>query len=65
MNVISTEDEIFWKEVRQGVDQVSTQMDRQVTIERGTHKATIVKASKSIMIVVDEIEPEQPVLVKP
>jgi hypothetical protein len=40
-------------------------MDRQITIERGTHKATIVKASKSIMIVVDEIEPEQPVLVKP
>lgn len=65
MKVISTQDEIFWSEVRQGVDQLSTQIDRQVTIERGTHKATIVKASKSIMIVIDEVEPEQPILVKP
>ena len=63
--VTNTEDEIFWRDVRNAVDQVSTAQSRQVTVARGTKEATVAKASDAIMIAIVERVPEQPVLVSP
>lgn len=64
-NVVNTEDEIFWRDIRNAVDQVSANMSRQITVTRGTKEATVAKASDSIMIAIEETVPEQPVLVSP
>jgi hypothetical protein len=64
-SITNTEDEIFWRDVRNAVDQVSTNQTRQVTVTRGTQEATVAKASDAIMIAIVEVVPEQPVLVAP
>ena len=64
-SITNTEDEIFWRDVRNAVDQVSTTQTRQVTVTRGTKEATVAKASDSILIAIVEVVPEQPVLVAP
>jgi hypothetical protein len=65
VSITNTEDEIFWRDIRHAVDQVSNNVTRQVTVQRGTKEATVVKASDSIMIAIENFEPEQPVLVSP
>jgi hypothetical protein len=63
----SPEDIIFWHEVRTGYDQVAINATRQILVARGTKQAKIYHNPKSnhVMIAISEIEPEQPILVKP
>jgi len=67
LKVESPEDIIFWREVRAGYDQVAINATRQILVERGTKQAKIYHNPRSnhIMIAIEEIEPEQPVLVRP
>lgn len=63
----SPEDQIFWREVRTAYDLVATHANRQIRVARGHKEAKIYHNPKTdhIMIAIEEIVPEQPVLVKP
>lgn len=65
--VESPEDIIFWREVRAGYDQVAINATRQILIERGAKQAKIYHNPRSnhIMVAIEDIEPAQPILVKP
>ena len=63
--MIDPEDEILWRDVRNAVRQVEKNSERQITIEKAGYKATIVKASDSILISLEVQEPDPPKLILP
>jgi len=67
LKVESPEDQIFWSEIRTAYDLVANQNERQIKVTRGHKEAKVYYVSKTdhIMVAISEIEPEQPILVKP
>ena len=57
--------DLFWQEIKNAVHQVTTHRDRQITIERGGHKAAVVAAGDAILISLEEVDPEPVVLISP
>lgn len=51
-------DILFWREIRNAYDQVATNSERQIVIERQGRKATIAAASTFIMIAIEEVNTE-------
>lgn len=67
MKVESPEDQIFWSEIRTAYDMVTINNSRQVKVTRGHKEAKVywVEKTDHIMVAISEVEPPQPILVKP
>lgn len=62
---VNTEDEIFWREVRNAYEQVNTVTDRQIEVRRGMHEAHVACSGEFVIVAIQEVEPKQPTLQVP
>jgi hypothetical protein len=67
LKIESPEDQLFWSEVRTAYDLVSNNNKREIKVTRGAKQALVFYGDKTdhIMVAISEIEPPQPVPVKP
>jgi hypothetical protein len=67
LKVESPEDQLFWSEVRTAYDLVSNNNKREIKVSRGHKEALVYYGANTdhIMVAISEIEPPQPILVKP